>query len=98
MSVPRAKKKKKPRTHRPTKTPFEIVKTTNYLNLAVMVRTLKTVYNWEDEQLAEFVEAYIALMGEVGITNTVGGLIRETKEMTGIDVKELLDAVEEEKK
>ena len=56
------------------------------------------MYNWEDEQLAEFVEAYIALMGEVGITNTVGGLIRETKEMTGIDVKELLDAVEEEKK
>ncbi|WP_425756212.1 hypothetical protein ACPW7J_02120 [Ihubacter sp. rT4E-8] len=94
MSIPRAKKKKNPKPHRPTKTPFEIVKTTNYLNLAVMVRTLKTVYNWEDEQLAEFVEAYIALMGEVGITNTVGGLIRETKEMTGIDVKELLDAVE----
>ena len=98
MSVPRAKKKKKQRTHLPNKTTFEIVKTTYYLTLAVMVRTLKTVYNWEDEQLAEFVEAYIALMGEVGITNTVGGLIRETKEMTGIDVKELLDAVEEEKK
>lgn len=93
MSIPRAKKKKGRAIDRPAKTPFEIVKTANYLNLAIMIRRLKTVYNWEDEQIAEYLESYISLMDEIGKRNTVSGLIQETKELTGIDVKEFLDEV-----
>ena len=63
------------------------------MNLAIMVRTLHQVYGWKKEQLEEFIESYIALMEEVGRCNTVEGLIRDTKELTGIDVRLMLDEV-----
>lgn len=95
MSVPRAKNKKSP-THRPTKTPFEIVKTTNYLHLAIIVRILWTVYGWRSKRILDFLEAYLSLMQEVvDRRNSITGLIKDTKEMTGIDVVELLDSVVE---
>ena len=91
MSVARSKNKK-PRTHRPTKTPFEIVKMTNYLHLAIIVRILWTVYGWRSKRIADFLEAYLSLMQEVADhRNSVNGLIKDTKEMTGIDVVKLLD-------
>lgn len=93
MSVPRARKRKAERAHRPTKSAFEIVKLADYLNLAIMVRTLHQVYGWQKEQLEEFVESYIALMEEIGRCNTVEGQIRDTKELTGIDVRSMLDEV-----
>ena len=93
MAVPKAKKKKPAQHHRPTKTPFEIVKMTNYLNLAVMIRTLYTVYGWRNKRLGNFIEAYIALLEEVGQGNSVNGLIRDTKDLTGIDVKAFLDEI-----
>ena len=93
MSIPRARKRKSERTHRPTKSAFEIVKLADYLNLAIMVRTLHQVYGWKKEQLEEFIESYIALMEEVGRRNTVEGQIRDTKELTGIDVRLMLDEV-----
>lgn len=95
MSIPRSKNKK-PKTHRPTKTPFEIVKMTNYLHLAIIVRILWTVYGWRSKRIADFLEAYLSLMQEVADhRNSVNGLIKDTKEMTGIDVVELLDDVME---
>lgn len=93
MSIPRARKRKAGRTHRPARPAFAIVKLADYLNLAIMVRTLHQVYGWKKEQLEEFIESYIALMEEVGRCNTVEGLIRDTKELTGIDVRLMLDEV-----
>ena len=85
-------KNKKPKTHRPTKTPFEIVKMTNYLHLAIIVRVLWTVYGWRGKRIGAFLEAYLSLMQEVADhRNSVNGLIKDTKEMTGIDVVKLLD-------
>ncbi len=40
--IPRAKKPKKKSIHKPTKTPYEYVKATNFLNVSAMVRTLAT--------------------------------------------------------
>lgn len=90
----RAGKTKKPKTHRPAKTPFEIVKSANYLNLAVMVRTLYQVYGWRTVRLARFLESYLVLMQEVADKRSgVGEFVKDTKDLTGIDVVELLDEV-----
>lgn len=90
--VAKAKKKKKSANHRPARTPFEIVKVTNYLNLAIMVRTLATVYDWSREQLDEFMESYLALMQETADHRvSIKQSIQDTKDITGIDVAELLD-------
>lgn len=87
-------KNKKPKTHRPTKTPFEIVKTTNYLHLAIIVRVLWDVYGWRSKRVADFLEAYLSLMQEVADKrNSVNGIIRDTKDLTGIDVVKLLDDI-----
>lgn len=98
MSVARSKNKK-PRTHRQTKTPFEIVKMTNYLHLAIIVRILWTVYGWKSKRIADFLEAYLSLMQEIGDKrNTVQGLIKDTKDLTGVDVVKLLDDITEREK
>lgn len=87
-------KNKKPKAHRPAKTPFEIVKTTNYLHLAVIVRVLWTVYGWRSKRIADFLEAYLSLMQEVADKrNSVNGLIKDTKDLTGVDVVKLLDDI-----
>ena len=87
-------KNKKPKTHRPTKTPFEIVKMTNYLHLAVIVRVLWDVYGWRSKRVADFLEAYLSLMQEVADKrNSVNGLIKDTKDLTGVDVVKLLDDI-----
>ena len=87
-------KNKKPKTHRPTKTPFEIVKMTNYLHLAIIVRVLWDVYGWRSKRVADFLEAYLSLMQEVADKrNSVNGIIRDTKDRTGIDVVKLLDDI-----
>lgn len=98
MSIPRSKNKKS-KTHRPTKTPFEIVKMTNYLHLAIIVRILWTVYGWRSKRIADFLEAYLSLMQEIGDKrNTVQGLIKDTKDLTGINVVKLLDDITEGEK
>lgn len=90
--VARAKKSKKKGIHKPVRTPFEIVKVTNYLNLAIMVRCLYTVFDWQREQLDEFMEAYLALMQETADHRvSIKQSIKDTKELTGIDVEKLLD-------
>lgn len=93
MSIPRAKKSKK--KTKPVKTPFDIVKDANYLNLAVMVRTLYQVYGWRQKRISAFLESYLSLMTEIADQrSTVRGFVRDTIELTGIDVVKLLDEVE----
>ena len=65
--IPRAKKPKKKSIHKPTKTPYEYVKVTNFLNISAMVRTLATVYDWNKEQIDEFMESHMALLQEIDV-------------------------------
>lgn len=91
----RAKNKKAP-IKRPTKTPFEIVKTTNYLHFAILIRVLWTVYGYRSKRIANFLEAYVALFAEIADKrNTVTQTIKETKEITGVDVVKLVDSLTE---
>ena len=86
------KKKKKTEIHKPAKTPYEIVKMTNYVNMAAVVRTLYHVYGWREKRIGDFLESYLVLMQEIfDKRSTVKGFITDTKELTGFDVKELLD-------
>ena len=96
MAVPRSKKKKKPERHRPAKTPFEIVKMANYVNIAALVRTLWTVYGWREKRIAYFLESHLALLNEIGRISAVQ-FIKDTEELTGVDVKKLFDEICEDK-
>ncbi len=85
--IPRAKKKTKPQRE-----PFEIVMFANYLNMAIVVRTLWTEYGWRDKRIAKFIEAYLALIQEVADgRSTVQREIADCKVLTGVDVKALID-------
>ena len=87
--IPRAKKKKQTK---PQRKPFEIVMLSNYLNMAIVVRTLWTEYGWRDKRIARFVEGYLALMQEVADgRSTVQREIADCKALTGVDVKKLID-------
>ena len=92
MAVPRSKKKKKPEKDRPAKTPLDIVKMSNYVNIAALVRTLWTVYGWREKRIAAFLEAHLALLSEVTHFG-VNQMIKDTEEMTGINVKKLFDEI-----
>lgn len=92
MSVPRTKKKKKSAIHKPTKTPYEYVKATNYLNIAAMVRTLATVYEWNKEQIDEFMESHMALLQEISDHRTnIKKFVKDTEELTGVSITKLID-------
>lgn len=92
MTVARTKKKKKNAIHKPTNTPYEYVKTTNYLNISAMVRTLNLVYGWNKEQLDEFMESHMALLQEVSDHRTnIKTFVKDTEEMTGVNITELID-------
>ena len=92
MAVPKAKKKKKPERYKPAKTPFDIVKMANYVNIAALVRTLWTVYGWREKRIAAFLEAHLALLSEATHFG-VPQMIKDTEEMTGIDVQKLFDEI-----
>lgn len=88
----RVKKPKKPASDRPTKTPLMYVTQTNYVNLAIMVRVMYMCYGWRKKRLDALCGAYVALIDEFGShRSTVPQFIRDTTELTGIDVKKLLD-------
>lgn len=91
MTMPRAKKKSAKKLQRE---PFEIVMLSNYLNMAIVIRTLWTEYGWRDKRIARFVEGYLALMQEVADgRSTVQREITDCKELTGVDVKALIDGL-----
>lgn len=86
--VARAKKSKK----KSDKSTYDIIRVCNYLHISAMVRTLSTVYGWDKEQLSEFVESHMALLGEVADhRNDIRKFVSETEEMTSINITELND-------
>lgn len=90
--IPRAKKPKKKSVHRPTKTPYEYVKATNFLNISAMVRTLATVYDWNKEQIDEFMESHMALLQEISDHRcNIKQFVKDTEELTGVNITELID-------
>ena len=92
MSVPRAKKPKKKSIHKPTNTPYEYVKATNYLNISAMVRTLSEVYDWNKEQIDDFMESHMALLQEISDHRTnIKTFVKDTEELTGVNITELID-------
>lgn len=94
MSIPRAKKKTKPQRKSP-----DYVRLSNYLNLAIVIRTLWTVYGWRSKRIADFLGAYLALMMEVADKrSSVWQEVNDCKDLTGIDVKQLLDEIEKGRK
>lgn len=85
-------KKKKEQIHKETRTPFAYVRLTNYLNLAVIVRTLYMVYGWREKRIRGFLESYVVLMQEISDhRSSVNEFIADTLQLTGIDVMELLE-------
>ena len=95
----RVKKPKKSSADKPAKTPHELVSQTNYLNLAIMVRILYMCYGWRKKRLSDFCEAYLALIREIiDKRSTVRVFIKDTFELTGVDVYSLLDSVAERKR
>ncbi len=90
--VSRAKKPKKKSIHRPTKTPYEYVKATNFLNISAMVRTLATVYEWDKEQIDEFMESHMALLQEISDHRcNIKQFVKDTEELTGVNITKLID-------
>lgn len=90
--VSRAKKPKKKSIHKPTKTPYEYVKATNFLNISAMVRTLATVYDWDKEQIDEFMESHMALLQEISDHRcNIKQFVKDTEELTGVNITELID-------
>lgn len=90
--IPRAKKPKKKSIHKPTKTPYEYVKATNFLNISAMVRTLATVYEWDKEQIDEFMESHMALLQEISDHRcNIKQFVKDTEELTGVNITKLID-------
>lgn len=99
MTVARARKPKKPETHRPPqsqKERWDIIRTANYTTLAIVIRTLWTVYGWRDKRIAYFLEAYLSLLAESSKFG-VWKIIHETEEMTGVDVQKLVNEIYNDK-
>ena len=87
----RAKKKKKkdPLDLVPK---FEIIKIQNRLHIALIVRTLWDVYGWREKRIGDFLEGYMALLGEVyDLRQTVDSMVDETSELTGVDIRATVD-------
>lgn len=95
MAVPRAKKKKKSEVHKPPKTPkerWDLIKTANYVVVSAVVRTMWTEYGWRHKRIAYFLEGILSLLEE---SRRFGyeRLLKDTYDLTGVDVKKLVDEV-----
>lgn len=84
----RAKPKKQ---KKPIRNPKDVVEKSTHLLLSVCVRTLWTVYGWRKQRIMKFVEAYAVLMQEVSDGRcTIEQELIDCKELTGIDVREIV--------
>lgn len=73
---------------------YDIVRIANELNLAIMIRTLYSVYGWRKKRLSDFLEGYLSLMREVADRRcSVKQMVKDTYLLTGFDVNKLLDDV-----
>lgn len=83
------KKKRKENSHNQNVT---LIKLTNELNLAITLRTLKSIFGFGNKRLATFLESYMVLMEEVQDRRlTVSQAVKEAEEIAGINIKELLE-------
>lgn len=91
MAVPKAKKKKKKKS-KPQRSVDWYIHRSTYLQFAVMVRNLMTAFDYTKEQIEEVLEGHLALLDEIyGGNNTVEGVMKDAKELSGIDSKKLVD-------
>ena len=95
MAIPRARKKKKDEVRRPPKDREErwaIIRTATYVVIAAAVRLLWTEYGWRDKRIAFFLEGILSLLDE---SRRFGyeRLLKDTYELTGVDIKQLVDEI-----
>lgn len=89
MKADPKKKKRKENSHNQN---VALIKLTNELNLAITLRTLKSIFGFGNKRLATFLESYMVLMEEVQDSRlTVPQAVEEAKEITGIDIVKMLD-------
>ena len=97
MTVARAKKKKKKDKNekkQPKRSVDWYIHRATYLQFAVMVRNLMTAFDYTKEQMEEVLEGHIALLDEIYEgNNTVEGVMKDAKKLSGIDSKKLVDAL-----
>jgi len=87
-------KVKKPGTNKQETRPTAIFMTANYFTLAIVLRILYQEHGFRAKRLGGFIASYLALMAETSDgRNSVNGMIRDTKELTGIDVKKIINEV-----
>lgn len=90
----RHKKPKKPKNPKPSYTVEEAIKKCNELHMALMVRNLNMVFGFGQKRLYKFCEGYLGLIQEVHDGRcTIKEFVQDTKEMTGIDVEELIQGM-----
>ena len=91
--IPRAKKKKKPSSKRlQGKQAWEVVQQADYLMLSVAIRYLYTVKGWRKKRIDEFLEGVTSILREIADgRSTVMKCVSETEELTGYNVKEIVD-------
>lgn len=57
-----------------------------------MVRTLATVYDWDKEQIDEFMESHMALLQEISDHRTnIKQFVKDTEELTKVNIRKLID-------
>ena len=100
MKRAKAKKKStKPRRHDSCiKDDLKYIKpvfiTTNQACMAAVVRTLYQVYEWDYDQIGEFLGSYLVLLDEIGDKRSgVSQFVRDTETLTGVDIRKLLQDV-----
>lgn len=108
MSIPRAKKSKKPKNPLLTLAQIKVfvkaevhkaVRMANYLNIAIMVLNMNTLHGWGHKRIGAFLEAHLSLMSEIADGRmTTWELLKLVKDRTGYDIKELVDETYEDTK
>lgn len=90
---------KKPRRHdscvkEELKYSRKIFLMTNRVCMAAMVRTMYQVYEWEYEKIGEFLGSYLVLLEETAdYRSGMEQFVRDTEELTGVNVTKLLQDV-----
>lgn len=91
MAVPKAKKPKKKQHTKPEL--LEVIKMTQYLDLAVMARALQAK-GWKKSSIESFIKFYGILYQELrDRRQSPWGMIDDCSEMVGIDIPEIFNTI-----
>ena len=83
---------KKPKNKKPQKDPYDVMMTSNYLNLSIFLIILHDMYGFGRKRQLDALEGYLAIMQEIADKRaTINGTILDAKKITGMDIKEMLD-------